>query len=226
MSIEKLLWWSNGIYCMHCKSKNISFIEKRKFDTYDCLDCHKEFNVFTGTPFQKTKLTEAQWKIILKELRPDTKPHQLCKKVGIHHWSMSKLMTKIGKVMCRQIPEEKIKAFRENTETVCAQFDFKDNELKAFQVMLAFIYYAEDEATITLLTGLSRGFVEKCMDNVRKSWTKGNEFQDEDKKWDQYETFTEISISASLNILCMLGEIVRDPKTRMWSLPKSSSNQG
>ena len=59
------------------------------------------------------------------------------------------------------------------------------------------------------------------MGNARKSWIKGKEFQDEDKKWDQYETFNEIAIVASLNVLCMLGEIVRDPKTGMWSLPKA-----
>lgn len=218
MSLEPFLWWSDGIYCMHCKSKNISFIERRKFNTYKCNDCQKKFDVFTGTPLQKTKLTEDQWEIILKELGPGTKPHQLCKKVGIHHWSMSKLMTKIGKVMCRTIPEERIKSFQEDTKKVCEQFDFKGDELKAFQVMLTFIYYAEDEATIRLLTGLPADFVEKCIANIRKSWTKGKEFQDEDKKWDQCKSFAEILIIASLNVLCLLGEIIRDPKTRMWSI--------
>ena len=135
-------------------------------------------------------------------------------------------MTKIGKVMCRTIPEERIKSFREDTKKVCEQFDFKDDEVKAFQVMLAFTYYAEDEASIGILTGLPAEFVESCIANVRKSWTKGNEFKDEEKAWDQYETFAEISIVASLNVLCMLGEIVRDPKTRKWSLSKPSSNQG
>jgi transposase-like protein len=219
MSLYKLTWWFDGIYCMHCKSKNVRLIGENRLNIYSCSVCGKKFTLFTNTPFERTKLTEEQWEIILTNF--ENLPSVLARKVGIHHWSMSKIMTKIRKHLCRERwpSDEIINTFHENIFKIAGFLELSGIYLDAFSVMLAFLYYSQNPAVICKLVKVPISFINNCFENIRKSWEPKKEFFDGGKKYEEYDDYNEIVVITHLYVLCLVGEITRDPLTGKFSCP-------
>ena len=58
--------WKDGVYCPHCKSRNIIKWGRYKlFQRYKCKDCKRTFNDKTGTIFHNSKIPLFLWGCIL-----------------------------------------------------------------------------------------------------------------------------------------------------------------
>jgi transposase-like protein len=53
------LRWPNGVVCVACESKDISFLKTRRI--FKCRECHKQFSVKLGTIFEDSALGLDKW---------------------------------------------------------------------------------------------------------------------------------------------------------------------
>jgi transposase-like protein len=58
MNIYRIIRWSHGIQCPHCKSEEIyQRGSQGRVQRYSCNNCNKIFNDFTGTSLAKKRIT-------------------------------------------------------------------------------------------------------------------------------------------------------------------------
>ena len=77
----------DGLACPRCAAREGLNVHRRRADSpvvdYRCKACHRVFNLFTGTPWQGTRLPPATILLILKGIAQGTPTAQLARELGL-----------------------------------------------------------------------------------------------------------------------------------------------
>jgi len=100
-------YWSEGFFgieikpkCQRCGSKNIRRVRKiiNKPDLYQCNNCKRQFNIFTNTTFQGTKIPLRKWFEANWYYRNSYKPKVIASKLNLTLRDTQKLISKIKRL--------------------------------------------------------------------------------------------------------------------------------
>lgn len=226
-ALEKMRW-PIRTRCAYCTSM-LTYHAPEDSNQYICGSCHKSFSIITNTIFQRLKITPDQIINFLKIIRDGhaPKPYQIGQKIGVHHWTVKKLLVKMeGHPLLWAIGTTKISFFDIIVEDI-----IKNGGEEKYRPHLLFMFIykfiTKDESNLHNLIGDSPEFVATTIDRTIACWEEGKEFEDADdsnwtdlspESWDK--NFKENLIHINLHALCIDGILLRDIKTGTYGLVK------
>jgi hypothetical protein len=236
--------WPVKPRCAFCYSiiTDKPVLYKNGWKVYRCPECKKDFTVLSNSPLQRTKLNPRQlWTLFYlikydklvpptREIISTRKPFQgvpsaLSRRLGVHHWTMTKIINRVkGKT-----PEELLNkpgiAGMEEALTSLFQGDDKENiPLAIFLCTYKFI--TQDPHGLSAISGCTLDFAQKAIERIKESWEPGKEFEEDEDNWYNPDSWNSAKAEISLTLHCLnvSGQIKRDPITKMWSLKNEHSN--
>lgn len=222
-SIEKMRW-GDRIRCAYCCSLYIKQVEESIWNIYLCESCNKEFSVISNTLFKRTLLNPNQLHIFLnlvKDKQLHRRPGELSRVVGVHHWTMSKLIQRVkGLQLYDILNAPTIVAFQGLLSILKVDSDW----MPYFLFLYTYKTTSQDPMILFNLTGLSEIDISNAIYRIKKYWNPGKEFAEKDKShnWfyvDNWENDPKGTLlTLTLHAMCVAGNIKRNPITEMYSL--------
>ena len=224
--IEKIRW-PVRTRCAFCYGVHVTVVStpEKGWNSYHCEDCDKDFTVISNNVFQKTHLSSSQVLAIIRifERRQlKKKPSVLCKIVNVHHWTMTKIIDRIkgyetvGNLLHTPI----VSLIEESLQDPEVGFDSESIDVAILLVTYKFL--TKDPKWLKAISGCSEEVVSKALDRIRASWPEGKEFEEEDKEHNWYDSegweSPKAVVTLTLHVLCVCGEINRDPQTGIYSI--------
>ena len=229
-SLEKTRWYGK-IRCTYCGGPKYQSIGTKKWNFYKCDHCKTEFSVITGTIFDRTKLQPHQlWALLslFLENQLDRRPSNLCLEVGVHHWTMSKLITKIRNLTIYEILNTPlVTIFISMLETI----EVDKSMMPYFEFMYVYKEMRlQDPLPLSVICGMDPDEVNRILERINKCWLPDKVFlEDEGFNWNNWEDWdkdiTKTLHTLHLHAMCLSGDISRDPSTEMYYLDDEQKNR-
>lgn len=94
--------WPHGFVCPSCKHKEHYVVWHDKVKTFQCINCHKQTTLTSGTIFHSTKVPLVKWfqaLYILTQTKNNTAALELRRLLGIGYSAASRMKHKLMQVM-------------------------------------------------------------------------------------------------------------------------------
>lgn len=101
MALEKARW-PQGFICQSCQSKEHYVVWHNKVKTFQCVNCHTQTTLTSGTIFHSTKLPLVKWFqafYVLTQTKNNTAALELRRLLGIGYSAASRMKHKLMQVM-------------------------------------------------------------------------------------------------------------------------------
>jgi hypothetical protein len=200
-------------------------------------ECKNNFTVLSNSPLERSKLNPKQlWTLLYlikhDKLVPPTRkvistrkpfqgvPSALARRLGVHHWTMTKLMNRVkGKTPEELLNKHGIAGMEEALTGIFSQGEDKENIPLAI-LLCAYKFITQDPRGLRAISGCTLEFAQKAVERIKESWEPGKEFEEDEHNWYDPEWQVKTEVTLTLHCLCIKGEIKRDPITKTWCLRK------
>jgi hypothetical protein len=210
------------------------YLHKNGWKVYRCPECKSNFTVLSNSPLEKSKLSPRQLWVLFYLLKHDKlnpprkdpvrgKPFQgipsaLAKRLGVHHWTMTKIMNRVkGKTPEELLNRHGIAGLEEAFTKLFTQGEDKENIPLAI-LLCTYKFITHDPRGLRAISGCTLDFAQKAVERIKESWEPGKEFEEDEHNWYDLEWQVETEVTLTLHCLCIKGEIKRDPITKTWGL--------
>lgn len=221
-AINKLefIRWGYKPRCIYCWSLNIQPINDNTWREYRCSNCGNAFSVINETPFQRTLLKPDQLLslyTLMVEDRLGQKPSVLCGIVGVHHWTMTKLIRKIRELNTLSfLNSPTIATF----ESLLKETDVDVKLMPTIMVMFTYKRYTHDPYGISCITGINELIVKRMINRINLCWFASAPFEEDTHNWYVWEDWEKntpaVLLSLHLHAMCVAGMVDRNPKTKVY----------
>ena len=229
--------WPGKTRCAFCYSIITSApFYKNGWKVYHCPECKNNFTVLSNSPLQRTRLNPKQvWTLLYlikhNKLTPPKKenvkrkpfqgvPSALARKIGVHHWTMTKIMNRVkGKSPEELLNKPGIAGMEEAFTDLFQGGDRENIPLAIFLCTYKFITH--DPRGLSAISGCTPEFVTQALERIKESWEPGKEFEEDELNWydpESWNSETYLMHVLTLHCLCIQGEIKRNPVTKIWSV--------
>jgi hypothetical protein len=212
---------------------------KNGWKVYRCPECKSNFTVLSNSPLERSKLSPRQvWTLfyLIKHDKLDPpknehvkgKPFQgvpsaLARRLGLHHWTMTKIMNRVkGKTPEELLNRHGIAGLEEALTRLFTQGEDKENVSLAI-FLCTYKFITHDPRGLRAISGCTLEFAQKAVERIKESWEPGKEFEEDEHNWYDPEWQVETEVVLTLHCLCIKGEIIRNPITKTWEIRKDTT---
>ena len=240
--IENIRWpvKTRCVFCCSIITDTSVCLYKNGWKVYHCPECKKDFTVLSNSTLERSKLNPRQLWVLFylikyDKLNPPSKepvkgkpfqgvPSALARRLGVHHWTMTKIMNRVkGKTPEELLNRHGIAGLEEALTRLFTQGDDKENIPLAI-LLCTYKFITHDPRGLRAISGCSTDFVQKAVERIKESWEPGKEFEEDEHNWYDPDWKEKTEMILVLHCLCIKGEIKRNPITKTWSLKNELSN--
>jgi hypothetical protein len=235
--IEYIRWpiRTRCVFCYSIITEESVSLHKNGWKVYYCPECKNNFTVLSNSTFERTKLNPKQLWTLLYLIRHDKLipskqkdifdirkhfkgvPSAIARKVGVHHWTMTKIMNRVkGKS-----PKELLNKFWISGIEEAFTESLKGSDKELLPVILLLFTYkfiTMDPRGLRTISGCTSEFVQKAVERIKETWEPGKEFEEDEHNWYDPNFDVHNEMVLMLHCMCVTGELKRDPATKMWSV--------